>query len=93
MSWERSSGPDQKGLTFALWPNQGCGMTVRGVAERNWRRQDQQQAQGTQQAGSRKRDCLVPERLEELPSGHRVSRSGSGNVAGPTSKLFLLFSS
>ena len=48
---------------------------------------------------------LVPERLEELPSGHRVSRSGAEGLdrkspslyrvrkcGCPTSRLLLLFS-
>lgn len=106
VSWERPSGPDQEGLDFCPVAQPGMWDDSSEVLQRGIgggkiisRRKAPSRLKPEERLG------LVPERLEELPSGHRVSRSGAEGLdrkspslyrvrkcGCPTSRLLLLFS-
>ena len=77
VSWERPSGPDQEGLDLCpvapprLWDDSSEVLQRgSGGGKINSRRRAPSRLKPEDRLG------LVPERLEELPSGRRVSRSG-----------------
>ena len=77
VSWERPSGPDQEGLDLCPVAQPGMWDDSSEVLQRGIgggkiisRRKAPSRLKPEERPG------LVPERLEELPSGHRISRPG-----------------